>query len=602
MQISIFDHMHAPIFANAQDSISKYDFHRYNYQGLGEIVGTQRGITLQQMGDPLNYSSISIFNSLASHLTMSMNGIPMNDHFAQAGNLFSINPESIHKAHVYVGSDAAILGGSAGPYVYLQENNYSASKPFSRLWYIQGGYDLIGSEGVLTQNIDTNLNIHGSFRRLSSGGMLNNAGSDIWNTRLGMRQALSNTLQHSVQWLFSNHGSYQNGGVIGAYQNPITANVMYQNYFQRRFTHQLQYNLMAREILMHDDILLVTAFYQDELLETRGVNPFIEVDSFRLEFSPSNRYGVQVRHEIPKLASSVSFMNEIGIRYGRHTLFNRYRDDEFMVHAYSYGKYALNDDNVLRFGLRFGYSDFGEYLNPGLSFTSKLSDYISLKLDVSRTSILPSIMQRSFFPISTVEHHQLAFLSIDYAIETFSLSIQPFMRNIDSPQIYAIEYDTSTVLPTFSNVKTHTQSALSSYGVFIQSKWVEGPFAIQVSMQYVNADSAYRFSPGLQARINAEYSLYFGASTVTFGCTARMIDQPMTMRYFPYISNFAHDSMQSIDAFAWNGLDLHASAILGNARIRASVMNLLSATLMDISGYPIQDNIIRLSLNWSFFD
>ena len=81
-----------------------------------------------------------------------------------------------------------------------------------------------------------------------------------------------------------------------------------------------------------------------------------------------------------------------------------------------------------------------------------------------------------------------------------------------------------------------------------------------------------------------------------------MIDQPMTMRFIPYISNFAHDSMQSIDPFAWNGLDIHVSAILGNARIRVSVMNLFSARLMDIAGYPIQYNIIRLSLNWSFFD
>lgn len=598
----MFEHMHAPKFADALDTTSKYDFHRHNYQGLGELLGTLKGSTLQQLGDPLNYSSLSMFNSLASHLTMSMNGIFVNDHISNVGNLFAINPESIHKAHVYTGSDAAILGGSAGPYIYLQENMYSVSKPFSRLWYIQGGYDLIGSEGVLTQNIDTNLNIHGSFRRLSSGGMLSNAGSDLWNTRLGMRQALSNTLHHSLQWLFSNHGSYQNGGVIGEYQNPISANVMYQNYFQRRFSHQLQYNLTAREILMHDDILLFTAFYQDELLETRGVNPFIEVDSFRLEFSPSNRYGVQVRHEIPRLTSSLSLMNEVGIQYGRHALFNRFRDDEFMIHAYSYGKFAINDDNILRFGLRFGHSNVGEYLNPGISFTSAISNEISMKIDLSRTSIMPSFMQRSLFTNTTLEHHQLAFLSIDYATETFSLSIQPFIRNIDSPQLYAIEYDTSTILPTFSNVKAITQSALSSYGVFIQSKWVQGPFSMQAGMQYVHTDSAYRFSPGLQARVHAEYALYFGASTVTFGCTARMIDQPMTMRYIPYISNFAHDSMHSIEDFSWNGLDIHVSAILGNARIRASVMNLLSARLMDISGYPIQDNIIRLSLNWSFFD
>ena len=129
-----------------------------------------------------------------------MNGISLNDHLTNAGNLYSLHPEAVHKAQMYVGSDAAIIGGSVGPYMYLQENMYSASKPFSKLWYIQGGYDLIGTEGLLTQNIDTNVNIHGSFRRLSSGGMLQHAGSDLWNTRLGIRYAPSSKVHYSMHW------------------------------------------------------------------------------------------------------------------------------------------------------------------------------------------------------------------------------------------------------------------------------------------------------------------------------------------------------------------------------------------------------------------
>jgi hypothetical protein len=143
---------------------------------------------------------------------------------------------------------------------------------------------------------------------------------------------------------------------------------------------------------------------------------------------------------------------------------------------------------------------------------------------------------------------------------------------------------------------------MSSFGVHVRNRWVSGPFVIDASLNYTQNSALFRPAPRMQARIQTEYSLIFGASTVTFGCTARMIEQSTTMRFIPYISTFAHDSMQSIDDISWNGLDVHVSAILGNARIRASVMNLLSAKLMDVSGYPIQDNIIRLSLNWSFFD
>ncbi len=147
-----------------------------------------------------------------------------------------------------------------------------------------------------------------------------------------------------------------------------------------------------------------------------------------------------------------------------------------------------------------------------------------------------------------------------------------------------------------------SEPRLSSFGVYVQNRWVSGPFILNASFNYAQNSASIRSAPRIQANIQAEYSVFFGASTVTFGCSARMIEQSTTMRFIPYISTFAHDSMQSMNDVSWNGLDVNVSAILGNARIRVSIMNLFSAKLMDVSGYPIQDNIIRLSLNWSFFD
>ncbi len=599
---SIYDHVHAPGFANSHDSIEKYQFHLHNYQGLGELIGSLKGNVLQQLGDPITFSSISIFNSFANHLDISMNGIALNDQFSNTANLYMMHPEAVHKAVMYTGSDAAIIGGSAGSYVYLQENMYSISEPFSKLWYIQGGYDLIGTEGLLTQNIDTNLNIHGSFRRVSSGGMLQNSGSDIWNTRLGIRHSPSNNLQCSLQWIFTNHGSYHNGGITGEYQNPINATVLYDNYFQRRYTHQLQFNVTARELLHSKDALLIQGYYQDELLESRGINPYIFMDTTRLNISPSNRFGIQIRHELSDILPGLSFMNEIGLLYGNYTLFNQSNDSDYMFHAYSYGKFDVNADNTLRFGMRLVNSKGGDYINPGISFTSKLGSFISVKLDFSQTSIVPSLMQRLLFSNNELERHQLIFASIDYESQSYSLSIQPFHRSTYNPQLQSIIYDTIQGLIRFSSLQSISDTNISSMGVHVQNRWISGPFTIQASLNYTLNSESYRPAPRIHAQIVTEYSLFFGASTVTFGCTARLIEQSTTMRFIPYISSFAHDSMQSIDDISWNGLDLHVSAILGNARLRASVMNLFSAQMMDVSGYPIQDNIIRLSLNWSFFD
>jgi hypothetical protein len=252
--------------------------------------------------------------------------------------------------------------------------------------------------------------------------------------------------------------------------------------------------------------------------------------------------------------------------------------------------------------MRLVNSKGGDYINPGISFTSKLGSFISLKLDFSQTSIVPSLMQRLLFSNNELERHQLIFASIDYESQSYSLSIQPFHRSTYNPQLQSIIYDTIQGLIRFSSLQSISDTNISSMGVHVQNRWISGPFTIQASLNYTLNSESYRPAPRIHAQIVTEYSLFFGASTVTFGCTARLIEQSTTMRFIPYISSFAHDSMQSIDDISWNGLDLHVSAILGNARLRASVMNLFSAQMMDVSGYPIQDNIIRLSLNWSFFD
>ncbi|MFO0003245.1 MAG: hypothetical protein ACK559_19160, partial [bacterium] len=107
----------------------------------------------------------------------------------------------------------------------------------------------------------------------------------------------------------------------------------------------------------------------------------------------------------------LSFMNEIGLNYGNYTLFNRFKDNDYMLHIYSYGKYDLTPDNILRFGIRMVNSTGGNYINPGISFTTQLAPSISMKFDISQTSIAPSIMQRTLFILGTLEQHQLMFAS-----------------------------------------------------------------------------------------------------------------------------------------------------------------------------------------------
>ncbi|MEY3313770.1 MAG: hypothetical protein RLZZ578_1290, partial [Bacteroidota bacterium] len=134
--VHLYNHAHAPSQAYTFDSVEKYDFHQSNYVSVGDIISHHAPTMNFQLGDPLIYSGVSMFNSHPMSNIISLNGVPFQDMFSGQGDLNTIQTEAIHKISIYSGLEASILGGTSGQYIYLQENMYSYSKPFSRLWYI----------------------------------------------------------------------------------------------------------------------------------------------------------------------------------------------------------------------------------------------------------------------------------------------------------------------------------------------------------------------------------------------------------------------------------------------------------------------------------
>ena len=95
--ISIFSHAHPPSLAHPLDSIYKYDFHKSNYVGLGDIISTSTTTLQQNIGEPLIYSGISIFNSSPSTTVLSYNGVQIQDMISGPGDVYGMSPETINK-------------------------------------------------------------------------------------------------------------------------------------------------------------------------------------------------------------------------------------------------------------------------------------------------------------------------------------------------------------------------------------------------------------------------------------------------------------------------------------------------------------------------
>lgn len=597
---SLFEHASQPMIANPTDSVLKYDFHKSNYISIGDILTTRQSLIVQQTGDPLHYSTISFANSLSTSSVMSFNGVPLHSGFSQSMDLNAINPESVHKISIFTGMDASILGGTSGAYLYMQENQYSSSKPFSRLWYVQGGYDLIGTEGVFTQNIDSTTNIHASYRRISSTGMLRNSGGDIWNTRLGIRKIYSKDITASLQWLFANQGSNHNGGIIGQYETPLNAQILFDDYFDRTYSHTVLSTLTIRNVFTPRHTLLINAYAGNTILESRGVNPYILPDSNLVLFSPYFRIGMNARYEMPRITENLSLIGEIGFQQENAMFLNRYEHHRFQSYMYLYGTYALSSTSVIRGGIR-GTMNRNTAVNYGVSFTQKLNDKLEFQANYSKTYSEPGISTQMIAKDIT-EITDLFFVSMHYSYSTITCSLQPFLRKYENSHVLSMTYNGTSQSPQFSELKALPISTFESKGLSASVEHKQGTFLIGSTISYTNQQEPVRFTPTFSGTVYSEYGMNFGSSTVSFGLNFRFVDTPTTMRFVPYLDILAHDTMGMDDTFQWNGLDIHISAILGNARIRASLLNVFSRQLVDIAAYPIQDNVIRISLNWSFFD
>jgi hypothetical protein len=127
---------------------------------------------------------------------------------------------------------------------------------------------------------------------------------------------------------------------------------------------------------------------------------------------------------------------------------------------------------------------------------------------------------------------------------------------------------------------------------------------VQAQVHYQNStldDSTIYENPSLYIVCNGEYKQLLGNSEILGGCTISGIASSSGSRYIPQTMNMSYES-NMVQTMGWNGVEIYASAKLGNARVRASVLNLFNATMMEYAGYPIQDNAFRFSVAWSFND
>lgn len=598
-------HVHGapPISTIPLKKITKYDIQLINALNTADIISSSSPFMTKHLGDKGLFSSISILGSQIHNVQASINGVPLNDCTYGTMNLENISIESLQSLTIMSGTDAAIFGGSSGVFIYGQLNQYSSEKPYTRMQYQQAGYDYIASEGLFSQNISQNSNVFFGFRRQSSSSRFLNAGFDQWNLRAGFRYHPSQSTSVSITELFTNHGVNDNGGLssYSSFNDPLTAQVLIVDMNRRQFRHDI---IGTITYLPHPD----TSLLYTSSIYISTANWEINHGSLRTLYSDTSLFqhinnvhsGIESRAEYvlnPYIRSTVG----LGLSYQYNTFTSSISDySGINGHSYLHFLYTPTDKLSIASGCRVQKMRDTYIFFSGIKSFYSFS-HITAGIDLSISSRIPSLIDN----ISNyqIEKHTLIYAPLSYHAKDITIKVSPFIRIIQNPFIAKSVYDSNRVY--LLGDRMNQQNSLIHSG-FMANMLVNigHKITVQAQVHYQNStldDSTIYENPSLYIVCNGEYKQLLGNSEILGGCTISGIASSSGSRYIPQTMNMSYES-NMVQTMGWNGVEIYASAKLGNARVRASVLNLFNATMMEYAGYPIQDNAFRFSVAWSFND
>lgn len=585
--------------------VTKHDLQYLNFVGLHDILAQQvSDIYPLHLGSYGQMNAISVFGSGLRDLSLQFNGRSLDEKMFGAVNIEEYPSEMVEEIQIFTGTDAVILGdNSSGMLINLQERVFNTKSPYTHLWYSQGGYDYIASDGIFSQNIAKNWNTTLGYRRQSSGSRYTNSSLDLWNIRANLRWNPSDFTSLTLSELFTHQRIGANGGIDStspSIGNELLAVPLYPEYNQRVYRHDM--TLSGTSLLSNDTTSSIagTLYYTTAVWQkSRPLSMAVHAgDTISMIESKSARFGTTLRYE-------QTLFNLTTIRIGgvleyqttEETVYNEPITNGLAA-GYGHIYQRLSDNLSLKGGVRLSLQNGIFVPTFGAAAEMKSSDNISLMFDISQSSRIPSASEGLGLKS---EKHLLTLAGVHYNYDSLSFGLTGFARFINTPIISSPLRDSTGFILTTRSTNGDTRQI---YGLTTQAKYSYKSFSANGFMQlYQSSDvlvANNRF-PLFYAGITAQYTYSVGQSVMFGGLTVKFIGSHSADEFIPQTwSSIPSRTESSLASF--NGIDAFVVLRLGNAYVRATYTNILSQTYYYVSIYPQLDRNLRLSVSWSFFD
>lgn len=589
----------------ANDSINKRDIQLLNYTGMHSILEQRLPAFPLHLGYFGLYNQLAVLGATHRDNTLLFNGRSLNDGSYGTALLEQYPMEFFEQAEILLGSRAVLFAdNSSGMAINMAEPRYNTKDPYTRIWYSQGGYNFIASDGIYSHNMARNLNVTVGFRRQSGDGRFANQALDSWVLRALVRWNISERTSLSFTHIFTNHYNGTNGGINRAlspnFNDEVTAQVMFPSNNERVYRHDATLSFSSYLAEDSSSAVYATAYasnnqWERERTRDLAVNEF---DSTKVSSMTNLRLGATLRYEqrlwsgmLIRAGGETEIVNASGSSYTEKANFGR-------LSAFGLLEQRIGNTITIGGGLRTKWERERIAISLGGNITIALTEQWKFTGDLSQSSRLPSLAEG--WQLNR-ENTTLALAELKYNDSLYSYGIMGFARYIDNPILAtAIRDSTERIITTkFSNASSRQALGLSFFGTYGIGRFNFRASGI-IQSTILNGQDESRL-PLLYSTVSGAYDIFNSStSRVFFGVQLQGRTTFMGEEYYAHTMSYVPSQVQQ-DA-GINGLDIFAGAKLGNAFIKVELQNILSSYYTLVSTFPRIDRNIRLSVAWTFFD
>lgn len=635
--------LNAEIFSHGQmfvqstrafTTIHKHDIQWLDYNGLPEIITALTPAFPLFLDAQGHYNHLSFWGATPRDVQVFFNGRTMAHGTLGMYLPEEFSTEMMEKAEIFVGSDAAILAdNAAGALINLQEIRHNTRRPFSRIWYHQGGGDFGASDGTFSYNIAPNWNMTLGYRSASNAGTYQNSASDLFSLRAQLRWNFSSLATVSLSYIYTSHIQGLNGGLDSLKQAGDIGQFTLTTLFGALREDQRRHDITLSSTLFFDrkrstgsatGSVYATVLSLERALVASGttfLNP--QPDSIRgvLSTQATIARGVSVgasgRLETMVNISSVFMGLTLGGNIDLHHTgdFSYFPDGagatELHLGAFARGEIDVSGTAVLSGGWRLAILNSRVHTALGgklsIFFDKRRNEGNSFFGDLSFSYRAPSFIEGGSELKS--ENHLLALAGLKIREEPLFLELTGFYRRVIDPIVSKpITYSRTTNSIQVVSTESYNGGERTTSGItvrtgtrfrgFLGGNLLLSGFA-QLSLSTTSDTNNRRF-PLVYAGLEAQYEYKVGRSILRAGLRLKALSPFRGERFIPTAWSYVDSDYEQ--KFVTNGLDIIAGAEVGNAYIRVTYQNALNTLYYLVPLYPHYGTNLRLSLSWAFLD